>query len=61
MIHDREKSNATLINIARNRPTSCAFFCSVAGNLPDRIEMKTILSIPRTSSRPVRVTKAIHV
>jgi len=38
-----------------------ANFCLEAGSFEASIEMKTTLSIPRTTSRTVRVTRAIQI
>ena len=48
------------MNIARKRPVFRARSRSAAGSLPARIEMKTMLSMPRTISRTVSVRRAIQ-
>jgi len=36
------------------------FFCWLAGSFPERIEIKTILSMPKIISRTIRVSNEIH-
>ena len=60
MIQVKEKSKPILVIIARERPMILALFRFSAGNLPARIEMKIILSIPKTISRTVKVRSAIR-
>src|SRR5215213_808659 len=60
MIHDSENSSAIRVSIASASPTNRAFFCCSAGSLPASMEMKTMLSMPRTSSSAVSVANAIH-
>ena len=47
--------------IASIRPIVRARFAWSAGSLPDRIEMNTMLSMPRTISSAVRVSRAIQI
>src|SRR5437763_12461613 len=55
-----ENRRATLVIIARPSPKVRALLCSLEGSLPDRIEIKIILSIPRTISNAVKVNNAIQ-
>ena len=48
------------MNIARERPSVRALACCCGGSLPDRMAMKTMLSMPSTISRAVRVRRAIQ-
>ena len=48
------------MNIAALSPSSRARARWCSGSLPVSIEMKTMLSIPRTISSSVRVRKATH-
>jgi hypothetical protein len=59
-IHASESSSSTRMIIAIARPMVRAFFCCSIGSLPDRMEMKMTLSMPRTISRTVNVNRAIH-
>ncbi len=47
--------------MASANPTWRARFCCPAGSLPARIEMKMTLSMPRTTSSTVSVTRAIQI
>jgi hypothetical protein len=55
-----DHSSARRMNIASDRPILRARARSSARSLPARIEMKTMLSIPRTISRTVSVARAIQ-
>jgi hypothetical protein len=55
---DSEKSNATRMINASDRPVIRARSRCSSGSLPDRIEMKMTLSTPRTTSRTSSVRKA---
>ena len=55
-----EKRSAMRVNMARVRPRVRAFACLFRGNFPARMEMKMILSKPRTISNAVSVIRAIH-
>ena len=48
------------MNMARNIPNLVAFLRFSAGNLPVAIEIKMILSIPKTISKKVKVKSAIQ-
>ncbi len=60
MIHVRENSRPIRMIIARPRPAVRAVPCFSRGSLPARMEMKMTLSMPRTISSTVRVSRAIH-
>jgi len=60
MIQVREKSNAILVSIAKARPMIRAFFLFSVGSFPARIEMKIMLSIPKTISKTVNVSRAMR-
>ncbi len=60
MIHDSTSSSPMRMNIAMNRPMRRAFSCCSFGSLSTRIEMKTMLSMPSTSSSAVSVARAIQ-
>src|SRR5918995_4335780 len=60
-IQPREKSIATRINIASNNPVVRARCRRMAGSLSARIEMKMMLSIPRTISSAVSVSSAVQI
>src|SRR5262245_64738090 len=60
MTHVIDNSSRIRMIIASDRPTFRARARSCCGSLPARIEMKTMLSIPRTISRTVSVPRAIH-
>jgi hypothetical protein len=49
------------MSIASASPRMRARDCCARGSFPERIAMKMMLSIPRTSSSAVRVTSAIQV
>ena len=57
---DRENSKAMRISMASSRPSLRAFGCWSSGSFPARMEMKMMLSMPSTISRPVRVRKPIQ-
>ena len=44
--------------MAKVNPIFRAFGCSLAGNLPETMDKKTMLSIPKMISKKVRVTIA---
>ena len=46
--------------MAHRRPIVLALGCCSAGSLEDIIDRNTILSIPKTISRKVNVSNAIH-
>ena len=48
------------MNIARNNPILVAFLRLSGGNFPVAIDIKIILSIPKTISRKVNVISAIQ-
>src|SRR3990172_1254026 len=56
----RERRSAIRMNIARASPMRRARLRSPGGSFPARIEMKTMLSMPSTSSRAVSVASAIQ-
>ena len=56
--HVSESSSTIRPNIASASPIVRAFFCWLSGSLPERIEMKTTLSMPSTISRIVSVRRA---
>ena len=56
-----ESSSRMRVTMASVRPTVRARGCSPAGSFPDRIEMKMMLSMPRTISSTVSVRSAIQV
>jgi hypothetical protein len=60
MIQVIVKSNRILKPIASIKPIVLAFFCLSGESLSEIIEMKIMLSTPRTISRKVRVSKLIH-
>src|SRR5882724_1044053 len=60
MIQDSENSKPMRISIARLKPSKRAFLGWSPGSFPERMEMKTTLSIPRTSSSATRVMNAIQ-
>jgi len=49
------------VNMAKLSPIVRAFFCSAGRSFPEMIAMNTMLSIPSTSSRTVKVNKPIQV
>src|SRR5688572_23999841 len=55
-----EKSRAIRLSIASASPRARARGCWALGSRLERIEMKTMLSMPRTISSTVRVAKAIQ-
>ena len=60
MIQVRETNKMIRMIIASANPKVRALGCLCSGSLPTRMEMKTMLSIPRTISSPVRVASAIQ-
>ena len=60
MIQASDSSSRMRMIMARARPIVRPFWRCSAGSLPARIEMKMMLSIPRTISRAVNVINAIH-
>ena len=54
------KSNTSLVSIAKPIPSRRALFLCSTGNLPTRIEMKMILSIPSTISSATNDANATH-
>src|SRR6056297_1997836 len=60
MIQLMESRSKTRPTSARIRPMRRASGCCSSGSLFERIEMKTMLSIPRTISRRVSVPSAIQ-
>src|SRR5687768_10430354 len=58
--HVIDRSSAMRMNIANDRPTLRARSRSSLRSFPARIEMKTMLSMPRTISSTVSVPSAIH-
>jgi hypothetical protein len=60
-IHDNSNNRPMRMNMARNRPSRRANSCFSRGSLSTRMEMKMMLSMPRTSSRAVSVKKAIQI
>ena len=60
MIQLRLKSSRIRITIASPSPMRYAPACCEAGSFPTRIEMKTMLSMPRTISSAVSVRNAIQ-
>ena len=53
-------NNPTRKTIANPKPMFLALFCWSFGSLSDNIEMKMMLSTPKTISKKVRVNKLIH-
>ena len=60
MIQAINVRSSTRMTIAASRPARRALGWSVFGSLPERIEMKTTLSMPRTISRKVNVASAMR-
>ena len=60
MIQASVSSSAMRMNIARNRPMRRATSRCAGGSRSTRIEMKTMLSMPSTSSSAVSVANAIQ-
>ena len=60
-IQDREANSIKRVMSAAANPSWRAFFCCASGSLAARMLIKTILSIPRTISRKVRVTRLIQI
>ena len=61
MIQLSESSSATRISKASVKPRRRAFSCERAGSFPARIEIKTMLSMPRTISSAVSVRSPIQI
>jgi hypothetical protein len=61
MIQVMDRSNRIRVPIATVSPRVRARCCCASGSRPARIEMKTMLSMPRTISSAVRVRRAIQV
>src|SRR5690606_12166950 len=61
MTHLMENNKATRMTKANMSPIRRARFCCSKGNLPLWIEIKTMLSIPKTISKTVNVKKEIHI
>ncbi len=61
IIQASENSSPIRVTIAPSRPMRRARGCWSAGSFPDRIEMKMMLSTPRTISRNVSVASAIQI
>ena len=61
MIQDSENSSSTRVIMAPSRPMRRARGCCSGGSFPDRMEMKMMLSTPRTISRKVSVARAIQI
>ena len=61
VIQVMEKSSRMRVTMAAARPSRRADPCWASGSLPARIEMKTMLSMPRTISSAMRVANAIQV
>jgi hypothetical protein len=59
IIHVSENKRAILVIIASASPTTLAFFRLSTGSLPASMEIKMMLSIPKTISRTVNVSRAI--
>src|SRR5690606_5100161 len=55
------KSSRIRVSIASPSPRLRARACWAWGSFPERIDMKMMLSIPRTTSNTVRVSSATHV
>jgi hypothetical protein len=61
MIQVMVSKRIILKNIAISNPILLAFGCLFAGSLSDTIEIKMILSTPKTISRKVSVTRLTHI
>src|SRR5687768_11589050 len=61
MIHASENNSSTRVTMAPSSPSRLAFACCSSGSFPERIEMKMMLSTPRTISRKVSVPSAIQI
>jgi hypothetical protein len=59
--HASASSSRMRVIIASASPVFRAFACWCSGSFPERIEMKTMLSIPSTISSAVSVANAIHM
>jgi hypothetical protein len=60
MSHLIDSSRRIRVTSAKARPMVRARACWARGSLPARIEMKMTLSIPRTISRKLNVTRLTH-
>jgi len=60
MIQVMVVSSSRRESMARLRPKTRPVFCWASGRRPTRMEMNTMLSMPRTISRRVRVVRAAH-
>jgi hypothetical protein len=60
-IQERISRRPIRMNMARNSPSFRLLSRVSRGSLSTRIEMKIMLSIPKTSSSTVRVRNAIHI
>ena len=58
--HERDISKSNRVIMATANPTVRALDCSSGGSFPAKMEMKMMLSIPRTISRAVSVSRAIQ-
>jgi hypothetical protein len=58
---DSENRRRMRVPIASSKPRRRADACLACGNRPDRMEMKMMLSTPRTISRKVSVARAIRI
>ena len=58
--HEMQNNSNILKNIAQIKPTDRALACCSIGSFDDIIDRNTMLSTPKTISRKVRVSKAIH-
>jgi hypothetical protein len=58
---ESEKSSRMRVIIASPRPMVRAFGCCSLGSLPERMEMKITLSMPRTTSSTVKVSRPIQI
>src|SRR4051812_39811547 len=60
-IHARLHSSRMRVTSARLKPSCRALPCCSLGNFPARIEMKTMLSMPKIISSTVNVTRLIQI
>jgi hypothetical protein len=60
MIHEMVNSSPSRMNSASVRPSERALGCSLLGSLPAKIEMKMMLSMPRTISMAERESRLIQ-
>jgi len=61
MIHASDRRSTNRVTIAPRSPSRRADRCCSLGSFPARMEMKITLSMPRTTSRAVSVTRAIQI